>query len=69
MAEKEARKTFGQIVSAIEYCHKRHVVHRDLKVKERTEGVENSIHLFVFINLSDCMMHAWLCKFYLKLLP
>ena len=32
LPEKEARKKFAQILSAVEYCHARHVVHRDLKV-------------------------------------
>ena len=29
--ERTARKYFKQIVTAIQYCHKLHVVHRDLK--------------------------------------
>lgn len=33
MSEKEAKKKFMQIISAVEYCHKRHVVHRDLKAE------------------------------------
>ncbi|KAL9965286.1 hypothetical protein ACROYT_G029061 [Oculina patagonica] len=33
LPEKEARKKFAQILSAVEYCHKRHVVHRDLKAE------------------------------------
>uniref|UniRef100_A0AAQ5YGP6 non-specific serine/threonine protein kinase n=1 Tax=Amphiprion ocellaris TaxID=80972 RepID=A0AAQ5YGP6_AMPOC len=31
MKEKEARAKFRQIVSAVEYCHQKRIVHRDLK--------------------------------------
>ena len=31
LEERTARKYFKQIVTAIQYCHKLHVVHRDLK--------------------------------------
>jgi serine/threonine protein kinase len=36
MQEREARQKFKQIVSAIDYCHKKYVVHRDLKVMTNT---------------------------------
>jgi len=33
MKEKEARRIYRQIVSAIDYCHNLHVIHRDLKAE------------------------------------
>lgn len=33
MSERAARQKFWQILSAVEYCHNRNIVHRDLKVK------------------------------------
>lgn len=33
MSEPDARRKFWQIISAVEYCHDRHVVHRDLKAE------------------------------------
>ena len=32
MTEPEARKKFRQIVLAVDYCHNKGIVHRDLKV-------------------------------------
>ena len=32
MKEKDARAKFRQILNAVSYCHKKHVIHRDLKV-------------------------------------
>lgn len=32
MKENEARFKFRQIVSAVQYCHQKKIIHRDLKV-------------------------------------
>lgn len=40
MREKLACEKFQQIVNAVDYCHKKNIVHRDLKVIE-TERVFN----------------------------
>ena len=52
MPEREAKKTFAQILSAVEYCHKRHVVHRDLKVKYSLYTTKLSICLKLFVVIS-----------------
>lgn len=33
MKEEEAARVFSQIVSAVDYCHRNGVVHRDLKAE------------------------------------
>ncbi|XP_071177071.1 serine/threonine-protein kinase SIK2-like isoform X1 [Mytilus edulis] len=33
LSERDARKKFWQIILAVDYCHTRHVVHRDLKAE------------------------------------
>jgi len=33
MNEKLACQKFCQIISAVEYCHLKNIIHRDLKVK------------------------------------
>ncbi|KAJ3198974.1 MAP/microtubule affinity-regulating kinase 3, partial [Dinochytrium kinnereticum] len=33
MKEKDARRHFRQIISAVEYCHNLHIIHRDLKAE------------------------------------
>ena len=35
LKEDEARKSFQQLINAVDYCHSRGVYHRDLKVKPK----------------------------------
>ncbi|RKP16373.1 Pkinase-domain-containing protein, partial [Rozella allomycis CSF55] len=52
MKEKDARKHFRQIVSAVEYCHNLHVIHRDLKAENLLldENMNTKIADFGFSN-------------------
>ncbi|XP_070805260.1 serine/threonine-protein kinase MARK1 isoform X7 [Pituophis catenifer annectens] len=52
MKEKEARAKFRQIVSAVQYCHQKCIVHRDLK--ELRERVLRGKYRIPFYMSTDC---------------
>ena len=45
MTEKEARRIFQQILSAVKYCHNNCVVHRDLKAENLLLDAKMNIKL------------------------
>ncbi|KAJ3265434.1 MAP/microtubule affinity-regulating kinase 3 [Chytriomyces hyalinus] len=63
MKEKEARRHFRQIISAIEYCHDLHVIHRDLKAENLLLDASMNIKIADFgfsnqFNPGECL-NTW----------
>lgn len=54
MNERTARQKFWQILSAVEYCHNRNIVHRDLKVRvtcvHDMYGVHQNKYIYLHLN-------------------
>ena len=43
LSEKDARKFFRQLISAMDHCHKANVVHRDLKLENLLLNAEGEL--------------------------
>ncbi|KAL4612642.1 hypothetical protein ACB092_08G215500 [Castanea dentata] len=54
LQEEEARKIFQQIISGVEYCHEKYVVHRDLKPDNLLLDSERNVKITDF-GLSNIM--------------
>jgi len=48
LSEKEAQRCFRQVVSALQYCHERGVLHRDVKPKNILVDINGTLKLIDF---------------------
>lgn len=55
MSEDDARKKFCQILTAVDYCHRHHIVHRDLKTENLLLDANMNIKL---AGKSACFYHT-----------
>jgi MAP/microtubule affinity-regulating kinase len=59
MKEKEARAKFRQILSAVSYCHKKKVIHRDLKVRYLSIGpIFRNTHNYVLRQAENLLLDS-----------
>ncbi|KAJ8401718.1 hypothetical protein AAFF_G00376890 [Aldrovandia affinis] len=63
MKEKEARAKFRQIVSAVQYCHQKCIVHRDLKAENLLLDAEMNIKIADFGFSNEFMLGSKLDTF------
>lgn len=63
MRENDARRTFIQILAAVQYCHDKNIVHRDLKAENLLLDSDNNVKLadFGFGNFytKDAHLKTW----------
>lgn len=68
LSEAEARRKFWQILSAVEYCHERSIVHRDLKAENllldanmniKIAGKRTRIHAHTNDLANSLSLYSW----------
>ena len=62
MKDKDARLKFRQIVSAVEYCHARGVIHRDLKAENLLLDRDLNIKIADFGFSNTCVLPYMQCS-------